>query len=188
MKTIINQQNSYCFYLRDYKNPVNLSHAIGAVGITRYIYAFVHLFANTDSFGLSSEIIKYGKGADLEWQKGAWGNRVYRQAGHIPGWDSMLNGPNGSEMFTEYLPAYQARYNRSVHKNDVTVMIWDFTTYKFPSESQFDVTLRQFEDFFIEEYKRSHNGISPVGNVNRAIIPNQSVVADVIFDTLFKIV
>jgi len=185
MKTILNQQPSYHFYLRDYRNPINLSHAIATIGMTRYLYAFVHLFPNPETFSMDTDVIKYGKGADFEWQKGTWGSRVYRQAGNIPGWDVMLSGPNGEEMLTEYLPAYQTRHNRSVHRNDVVVMIWDFTTYQFPSESQFDVTLRQFEDFLIQQYKDSHNGVSPAGNTNRAILPNRTVVSDVIFGALF---
>jgi hypothetical protein len=185
MKNTLNQRPLHYFHLRDYKNPVNLSHAVGTIGMTRYLYAFVHTFPSQTHFGMDSEIIKYGKGADFEWQKGAWGNRVYRQAGNIPGWDTMLSGPNGQEMFIDYIPAYQVRYNRSVHKDNVIVMVWDFTTYQFLSESQFDITLRQFEDFLIEEYKKTHNGVSPAGNTKKAIAPNQTVVADATFNVLF---
>lgn len=184
MKNIIQQRPLYKFYLRDYQNPVNLSHAIGSIGATRYIYGFAHLFINQETAEMQSAMIKYGKGADYEWQKGAWGNRVYRQAGNIPGWDYMLTGPNGSEMLTEYIPAYQDKYKRMVHKDDVVVMLWDFTTYRFLSEHQWDLCLRQFENYFIEEHEKRH-GFKPPGNVKSAVTANVTVVSDQTFNTLF---
>jgi len=184
MKSIVQQIPFYKFYLRDYDHPVNLSHAVGVIGSTRYCYGFAHLYADPETFDIKSAMIKYGKGADFEWQRGNWGSRVYRQAGNIPGWDVMLSGPNGQEMLTEYIPAYQNKHNRTVHKNDVVVLLWDFTRYQFVSEHQWDVCLRQFENFFIEEHERNF-GYRPPGNVKSAVTANTTVVSDQTFNTLF---
>ena len=184
MKSIIQQLPFYQFYLRDYTHPKNLSHAIGVIGSTRYCYAFTHLYRDTEKFTINSAVIKYGKGADFEWQKGNWGDRVYRQAGNIPGWDVMLTGESGEEMIKNYIPAYQAKYNRTVHKDDVAVLLWDFSTYKFISEHQWDLCLRQFENFFIEEHERNF-GFRPPGNTKNAVTPGTTVVSDQTFDTLF---
>lgn len=186
MKSILQQIPFYKFYLRDYKHPKNLSHAVGVIGSTRYCYAFVHLYHDPEEFDIKSSVIKYGKGADFEWQKGNWGDRVYRQAGNIPGWDLMLTGPNGSEMLTEYIPAYQNKHNRMVHKDDVIVLIWDFTTYTFLSEHQWDLCLRQFESFLIDEHERNF-GFRPPGNLKNAAAPNTTVVSDQTFNTLFTL-
>lgn len=185
MKSILQQIPFYQFSLRDYKHPKNLSHAIGVIGSTRYCYAFVHVYHDNNEFMIKSAVIKYGKGADFEWQKGNWGDRVYRQAGNIPGWDVMLTGDSGKEMSRDYIPAYQAQYNRPVHKDDVIVLLWDFTNYKFTSEHQWDLCLRQFENFLIEEHERNH-GSRPPGNVKNAAMPNATVVSDKTFADLFE--
>jgi hypothetical protein len=186
MKSIIQQIPFYKFYLRDYKHPINISHAIGVIGATRYIYGFAHMYTDHETFDLKSSIIKYGKGADFEWQKGTWGSRVYRQAGNIPGWNAMLTGPNGSEMITDYIPAYQNQFTRTVHRDDVVLLFWDFTCYQFTSEHQWDLCLRQFENYFIDEHEKNY-GYRPPGNVKNAVPPNTTVVADQTFDTLFSV-
>ena len=183
MKNIIAQRTRYDFYLRDYNDPIELSRAIGQLKITRMVYSFVHLYYN--GITLKTDVIKYGKGADLEWQRGTWGSRVYRQAGNITGWNRPLTGDSGKEMREDYIPTYQQRTGRNVDKNQIIVLIWDFTDYKFLSEDQFDVELRKVENYFIEEYRNKH-GINPAGNViSESAAKNASVVSDATWNNLF---
>jgi hypothetical protein len=185
MKQISPQTPIYKFFLRDYQEPIELSHAIRDLKITRMIYTFVHSYIDEDEFTLKTDVIKYGKGADYEWQRGTWGSRVYRQAGNIPGWTNPLTGPNGEEMLLDYLPNYQVRTQRIVHKDDIIVMVADFTNYKFLSESQFDTELRQVENHYIEQYNQCH-GFNPAGNsISETASKNKGIVADVTWKSLF---
>lgn len=173
------------FFLRDYQEPIELSYAIGKLSITRMIYTFAHLYVDRDELTVKTDVIKYGKGADYEWHRGTWGSRVYRQAGNIPGWTNPLTGPNGEEMLIDYLPKYQVRTGRIVHKNDVIVLVADFTNYKFLSESQFDVELRQFENHYIEKYKQNY-GVNPAGNaISETASKNKGIVSDETWEGLF---
>lgn len=185
MKQITPQIPVHKFFLRDFQEPIELSYAIKDLGITRMIYTFVHLYIDRDEFSVKSDVIKYGKGADYEWQRGTWGSRVYRQAGNIPGWTTPLTGPNGEEMLLDYLPKYEVRTDRKVHKDDVIVLVADFTNYKFLAESQFDVELRQFENHYIEQYNQQY-GMNPAGNaISESASKNKGIVADNTWNNLF---
>jgi hypothetical protein len=66
-------------------------------------------------FWYEDKVMKYGistKQKNLE--------RVYRQAGNIPGWNSILQGSSGADMLKLCIESYP-----NIHKNDVNVIIHD---------------------------------------------------------------
>lgn len=126
------------------------------------IYGFAHVFESNNQW--LADILKYGQGADYEWQSGTWGSRIYRQAGNIPGWGShALQGPNGAEMRT-VVSDYQQQTGRTVHKDKISIVVWDFTNYVFPDENFYKKFLAKIENYLIENYQNK-NGKLPVGNI-----------------------
>ena len=66
-------------------------------------------------FWYKNEVMKYGistRQKNLE--------RVYRQAGNIPGWGSILQGSAGADMLKLCIDHYP-----NIHKNDVKIVIHD---------------------------------------------------------------
>ena len=88
MQHILAQNPQYILSLKNYAEPIEVSHAIKNLKITRMIYGFIHNYVENNQ--ATTDVFKYGQGADYEWQRGCWGTRIYRQAGNIPGWTNML--------------------------------------------------------------------------------------------------
>lgn len=183
MQHILSQQPQYILSLKNYAEPIEVSHAIKNLKITRMIYGFIHNYVENNQ--AATDVFKYGQGADYEWQRGCWGARIYRQAGNIPGWTNMLYGPNGKEMRVitdDYINAT----GRIVHKNDVTILVYDFTNFVFPTESQFKRYLEKVENYLIEDYRNTYHK-NPIGNIkDEAHAKNSSSVTDAQFNTLFN--
>jgi hypothetical protein len=186
IKQVLAQVPRHIFYLKNYNSPIDLSHAVKALGMTRMIYAFSHVYYDVDQ--LVADILKYGQGADYEWQRGTYGSRIYRQAGNLPGWGGLeLQGPNGKEM-KDIVDQYTQQTGRVVHKDDVGIMVWDFTNFSFPSEQLFKKFLEKVENYLIENYQIRNNGKMPVGNIKtEAHAKDFSYVDDLQFNSLFKI-
>jgi len=186
IKQVLAQVPRHIIYLKNYSSPIELSWNIKNLGITRMVYSFAHMY--TEEEQLLADILKYGQGADYEWQRGTWGSRVYRQSGNIPGWgETTLQGPNGKEM--KYIvDQYVQETGRIVHKDDVAVVVWDFTNFKFPSEQFFKKFLEKVENYLIENYQTKHNGKMPVGNIkDEAHAKEFSFVEDAQFNSLFDV-
>lgn len=171
----------YVFSLKNYRNPIELSHHFSQRDIKTYIYGFTHSYAP----GHPYDVIRYGQSNDNEWQRGTFGSRVYREAGNIPGWARPLTGPNGEEMRLDYLPRYQSKTGRIVHKDDVAVQVWDFTNFNFPSISQIQLYLEKVEHHQMTEYANV-KGYIPHGNKSdEGHAANKTFVSDELFGTLF---
>jgi hypothetical protein len=90
--------------------PIEVSHAMRRAKIYSYTYAFV-----TDE-----GIIKIGESADGSKTPG---ERIYRQAGHLPGWPTRPKSSSGADMIT-IAQDFQNKYNRILHKDTVKIMIY----------------------------------------------------------------
>ena len=102
--------------------------------------------------------LKFGRSAE------GIGERVYRQAGHIPGWNSMLKGPSGSDM-KEIIANYEKEYpDEKVHKNDVTLCIWDVTNTHNPNMYDKAYNTRLCENSLLDEHEKLF-GCLPIGNL-----------------------
>ena len=173
----------YVFSLKNYREPKNLSYDFKVREIQSYIYGFTHNYAP----GHPYDVIRYGQSNDNEWRRGTFGSRVYREAGNIPGWENPLTGPNGEEMLLEYLPSYQARTGRIVHKDDVAVQVWDFTNFDFPAIDKIQLYLEKVENYQMTQYESAHGHIPHGNKSNEAHAVNKTFVYDNHFDTLFDI-
>lgn len=171
----------YVFSLKNYRDPIDLSHDFADLNIRTYIYGFTHSYAP----GHPYDVIRYGQSNDNEWRRGTFGSRVYRESGNIPGWHRPLTGPNGEEMLLEYLPRYQGNTGRIVHKDDVAVQVWDFSNFDFPSRAQIQLYLEKVEHYQMTQYQKAHGHI-PYGNKSsESHAEKKTFVCDDLFDSLF---
>jgi len=187
IRQVLLQLPQYIFYLKNYNAPIELSHEIKKLKMTRMIYEVQHLYYGTNN--PITDIIKYGQGADNEWERNnTWGSRIYRQAGNIPGWGkNMLTGPNGEDM-KFIIKDYTNATKRIVHKDDIAFKVWDFTNFKFPSKSRFKRYLEKVENHLIEEYICQNSGNMPIGNIKTESHAKEfSFVDDSHFDSLFEL-
>ena len=185
MKHILEQLPRHTFHLKDFQSYREVSWAIGNLKMTKMIYSFVHLYNDTNG-KLTADVLKYGKAADNEWMSGNWGDRVYRQAGHIPGWSKMLGSGSGAEM-CDIVAKYTELTGRFVHKDDVGIVIYDFTNFEFPVQNKFGKYLEKVENYLIENYQIRNQGRNPVGNIkDEAHAKNVAFVTDEHFSKLFE--
>ena len=119
--------------LDDYTDIYGIMH-----GIERYTYAFV----------FNGEVIKYGVSAD---NARMYGERLYRQAGHLPGWKKpSLTGPSGGDM------DYINRYGKSLNRHGMVIIVTDMTNC---TRAECEDLERYLIDTFI-----NNTGAAPIGN------------------------
>jgi len=137
-----------------------------------YVYAFV----------CANGIIKYGYSADYA---GTWGERVYRQAGHLEGWHTRLNGSSGSDMRI-IAENYREKYNKHLNRKDVYVVIIDMTKLNPEDEGNYQECCRELERGLINRCIEQ-NQQAPIGNkdnVSRMYVGR--VKRSVVFNKLFE--
>jgi hypothetical protein len=130
----------------------------------------------TYTFRYSSRIIKHGKAADNEWETGTWGNRIYRQAGGIHGWDGGgLHDTNAQEMregMDEHFPG--------VNRHDITITVYDYTDELVgKTEEEIDHRLLNEEHELVKQHLYEH-GAPPSLNIQKTRTHTQPM-----FDNLF---
>lgn len=137
--------------------------------IEGYVYAFEYM-------GI---IMKYG----VQYQAGdGHGNRIYRQAFHIPGWEKPcspnMSGDDMRDIINEHFP--------SIHKDHVTIHVWDMTNYPqtILNDHKFDINM--LERQFIKEHIEKH-GRKPLGNIkDEEHMDKKCGVLNAVFNNLFE--
>jgi hypothetical protein len=117
--------------------------------ITKYVYDFTY----------NSIVIKYGISADLSC---TWGERVYRQAGHLEGWEKRLSGSSGSDMRIineDYFDQYGSKLNR----DRMYLTIRDLTNAVNDHSTDRAWPCKKLERELIKEHIIRH-GKAPIGN------------------------
>lgn len=163
---------SYTIRLAAFNEAAEVSHFMKSLQIKKYVYEIVSVYG----------LLKVGKGGDNEWlRNGTFGDRIYRQAAHIPGWANGVAGKKTSG--NDFLPTI----NRfpSLHKNDVSIRVYDMSNYPVLTILNFDKELEEFEDILISEYETRYMH-RPIGNPKKTKhAANSSVVSDQVFQHLF---
>jgi len=102
-------------------------------GVKYYNYGF---------FDSNGKAFNYGKATDSEWKSGSWGNRIYRKAGGIPGWQHQIRGKGTDDMID-----LLKRFLPDIKKDEVTIVVYDHTQ---------DLIAAKSDNFEIEEYVFDH--------------------------------
>ena len=96
--------------LQHLKKPIQISYEMAYHKISSYGYAFV----------TKEGIIKYGESSD---NSSTWGERIYRQAAHLPGWPETARSSSGADMRLIALD-FEKKYGRELHKDTVWIEIY----------------------------------------------------------------
>jgi hypothetical protein len=111
-----------------------------------------HMIAQYDyAFRRADLILKYGLSAD---NSKIYGERIYRQAGNLPGWTKLLGGPSGSDM-ADIAREFKQIYGVELNRKDVSIDV-----YQMPNAS----ACAEFERKMITDHIWTNDGIAPIGN------------------------
>ncbi len=114
-------------------------------GIKKYTY----------TFGCKEGVLKHGLSGDTNSQAG---DRIYRQAGHLEGWNGRLTSASGSDMRI-IADDYRAKYKRTLDRREVWIQVYDFSNAIDP-----DLEIEMHEQHLINESIKCNNGTAPMGN------------------------
>jgi len=129
---------------------LDITGIIKQLKIVKYDYSFIY----------REEVIKYGISADKSL---TWGERIYRQAGHLDGWNRKLApGSSGSDMqdiSNEYFELHGIHLNRI----GMLIVVVDMSNVASPMVNDPDYPLKKLERDQIKEHIE-RTGHPPIGN------------------------
>ena len=139
------------FPLKGCIKPYDICNVFAHFSIDKYIY----------EIKCQNRTIKFGKSTDNNY---SFGERIYRQIGHLDSWgEHKIKGPNGSE-FLEINEEYLARYKEDMDHNDMSIVVWSLDDYEFIFADP-SVDVYKIEQYLIEQYSNTY-GRLPIGNKN----------------------
>lgn len=141
---------TYDVSVSDFKNHYDLRTVFKQANIHKYIYR-INYKGLVLKFGMSGDIISDP------------GERLYRQIGHAFGWDRPLKGSSGDDWYSIEQDVTD-RYGIEMHKNNLTVKVWDLTNYPFISITP-DTEIKRMESELIQAYVEVV-GEKPIGNID----------------------
>jgi hypothetical protein len=172
----LNLVPTYSIQLLHLNEAIEITHIMKANNIKKYCYAFeIHTKTLHD-------VVKYGHSADNEWQRGVFGDRLYRQAWHIPGWHQQCSPLMWGHEMRDIIKHYT-----NADKNSISLTVWDMTNYPVQSTLYPNFELEQLEAHLIDNYQNAHKCM-PLGNIrSEKSKKNKTVVADVTFNNLLEL-
>ena len=125
-------------------------------------------------------VMKVGMSADQDWKRGSFGERIYRQAFHIPGWPKCAGKNSAGNDMLDVIKHFP-----TINKNDVCIKVFDLTNIKFAVEANPKKEVNDFEKCLLDWHEKTY-GCIPVGNIrDERLLPVKSQVTDIMFGSLF---
>lgn len=138
--------------------------------VRSYVYAFIH----------KNTVMKYGVQYDCD--DDTHGERIYRQAFHIPGWPKVPSPRSAGNDMLEVIKNFPG-----INKNDVSILIWDMTHYPRADSKNPKYEVNVVERQLIKEHIKQH-GEKPIGNIkDEAHMDNKAHIKDVVFNNFFLV-
>lgn len=160
--------NVFTIELSTLKYPREICYLMEQQGTKYFVY----------TFQTNNTIIKHGKAADNEWIYGTWGNRVYRQAGGIPGW----NGNELSDTSAVKMNTQLREHFPEVTRHDVTITVMDYTEeLEGLDPAEIDRILLNQEDAMVKKHIEVY-GAPPKLNIQKTYTRTKPI-----FDSLFEV-
>lgn len=138
--------------VRDLCSPYDISLYMKNYKIDKYLYRIMY----------KGIVIKFGMSADNSRN---YGERIYRQIGHIRSWgeEQRLNGSSGSD-WRIVEEDFENLYGIKIDKDFVKIKLWDLTKYPFETINPWNEVL-VLESQLIAQYV-DIVGEKPIGNIN----------------------
>jgi hypothetical protein len=173
--TII-QTSPYLVYEIDLSKlnvAVDISKILKGFGTVKYVYKFEY----------KDEIIKYGISVD---EKSIFGERIYRQSGHLPGWPTQLAIGSAGDDMREINDNYFAKTGTNLNRQGMKITVCDLTNINSPSAADENFHVKKLERQLIKEYAEKNNKL-PIGNIkDESYIDNKTCVTKNTLDKLFS--
>jgi hypothetical protein len=162
----------YEINLASLSEAAEISAVMKELGVVNYVYTFVY----------QGTVIKHGISLD---KKSNYGDRIYRQAGHLEGWRYRLQGPNGNDMRLINIE-YFRKTGEHLNRLGMTIIVRDLTNTDSPSITDPVMHVKQLERQLIREYQDTY-GQAPIGNIkDEAYIDNKTYVTPQVWANLFE--
>lgn len=166
----ISQVPQYTIELKNLNHPKEIVQFCRENNIESICYSFEYI----------DTVMKYGLQYNIH--SSAHGERPYRQAWHIPGWNTTPKSSSGADMLEI------VKHFSNIHKDFVKLHIWDMTTYPRSSSIFPNLEVDRFERQLIKNHIQMY-GHPPIGNINlEEHMDYATVVPDTVFNDLFDIV
>lgn len=137
----LHNKPTYHFPLRNLREPADIRKCARQYSWGAYVYVIT----------AGNTVLKYG----MSKNQGDAGDRIYRQAAHIRGWDKKFRSGAGADILIT-INEHEDEIGRFVHKDDVSITVWDL------GDSPGEVVER-IEAEMIENYNKEY-GSKPIGN------------------------
>jgi hypothetical protein len=123
----------------------------------------------TYEFKWLDHVLKYGIQYKFGGSGNDYGERVYTQAGHMPGWSkpNLKRSPSTKEDIQQMIAKIELTFNRSFHKDDVVLTIMDYTNAPFELDKPY-YELQRIENELVEAHELK-TGYRPIGNKNKIV-------------------
>lgn len=146
---------TYTIPLNIYNKPREITITMKRLGIKDYTYEF------HDKEGC----FEIGMSCDNEWERGHYGNRIYRKATAIDGWNTYISGDTTViEQRRKIHEVQQRGYLCQLGKDDVEIKVHDYTEEldgKLPKQKE--IFLKNNEDKLVRKFEGTY-GSRPVLN------------------------
>ena len=159
---------TFILKLENYLTASVIKRDMKKADVKCYVYAFYH----------KGVVMKYG--VQYESDSKTYGERIYRQAFHIPGWPTKPSKTTAGNDMLDIIPHFPG-----INKNDVTIQVWDMTHFPRANSNDPKFEVNKVERQFIKEYTELYNK-KPIGNIkDESHMDNKGYVADKTFDNIF---
>lgn len=148
--------------------------AMKYIGAVDYVYTFVY----------NNEVIKHGLSTPSDPTADP-GERIYRQAGNLDGWNTKLHGSSGKDML-DITSDYFNQTGHWLNRKGMKIIVRNQTGLPSPNVSDSKWHVKQLERKLIKEHVEQL-GRLPIGNIKEeAYIDDKTFVSTDVWNNLFQ--
>lgn len=172
--TILNSVPSFTVGVKDLTEASEISRMMKDRGIREYLYRVAYK---------GSIVAKYGMSFPKSTTSQA-GERIYRQVGHMHGWETLLNSKSGAD-WADVENAFYQQHGIVMHKDDMVVTVWDFTQHQFQTIDR-KSEIRVIEGYLIQTHI-DVMGHKPAGNIKEEGKVSRTKISSDVFTSMFDV-
>ncbi len=168
------QYPTYVINLSQLNDFLEITDIIKTLKITNYVYSFIY----------QQQVIKHGISADNSL---TWGERIYRQSGHLEGWSRKLAPFSSGSDMQDISNEYFVKTGSYLDRMNMIITVVDLTAVQSPVSSDPAYPCKKLESQLIKEHIDS-TGSPPIGNKRTEQKRDaKGIVTDATFGNLFEV-